>query len=71
MTEARIASLHVYPIKGCRGVDIDAADVVATGLAARGAGDREWMIVDDRAASSRNANYRGLRSCRWRSRTTR
>lgn len=47
MNQARIASLHVYPIKGCRGVDIASADVAVTGLVAQGAGDREWMVVDD------------------------
>ena len=46
MAAARIASLHVYPIKGCRGIDVDRADVAITGLVAQGAGDREWMVID-------------------------
>jgi uncharacterized protein len=46
MSEVRIESLHVYPVKGCRGIALDAADVATTGLVASGAGDREWMIVD-------------------------
>jgi uncharacterized protein YcbX len=47
MGVARIASLHVYPVKGCRGVDVERADVAATGLATHGVGDREWMVVGD------------------------
>jgi uncharacterized protein YcbX len=39
--------LHVYPIKGCRGIDVAAADVATTGLAFSGVGDRECMVVDD------------------------
>jgi uncharacterized protein len=38
----RIASLHTYPIKGCRRLDHAAAAVEPWGLA----GDRRWMIVD-------------------------
>jgi hypothetical protein len=38
-----IASLHTYPIKGCRRLDHDAAEVEPWGLA----GDRRWMVVDD------------------------
>jgi uncharacterized protein len=38
----QIASLHTYPIKGCRRLDHDAAPVEPWGLA----GDRRWMIVD-------------------------
>jgi uncharacterized protein YcbX len=37
----RIASLHVYPVKSCRGIDLDAARVTRTGIAY----DREWMIT--------------------------
>jgi uncharacterized protein YcbX len=37
----RIASLHVYPVKSCRGIDLDAALVTRTGIAH----DREWMIT--------------------------
>src|SRR5262245_17891076 len=37
----RIVSLHVYPVKSCRGVDLDAASVTRTGVAH----DREWMIT--------------------------
>jgi uncharacterized protein len=38
----RIASLHTYPIKGCRRLDHDAASVERCGLG----GDRRWMLVD-------------------------
>lgn len=41
---ARIRSLHVYPVKSCGGVAVEAAQVDARGLA----GDRHWMVVDAR-----------------------
>jgi uncharacterized protein YcbX len=37
-----LASLHIYPVKGCRAVDLDRAAVEPWGLA----GDRRWLIVD-------------------------
>jgi MOSC domain-containing protein len=37
-----LASLHVYPVKGCRAVDLGQAVVEPWGLA----GDRRWLIVD-------------------------
>ena len=37
-----VRSLHVYPVKSCRGIDVKAAEVVATGFCH----DREWMVVD-------------------------
>ncbi|MBL8385358.1 MAG: MOSC N-terminal beta barrel domain-containing protein [Burkholderiales bacterium] len=43
---ARIVSLHLYPVKSCRGIDLDDATVGAAGLEAQGVGDREWMVVD-------------------------
>jgi uncharacterized protein YcbX len=36
-----IASLHVYPVKSCRGTDLDVARVTRTGFEH----DREWMIT--------------------------
>jgi uncharacterized protein YcbX len=39
---ASIASLHLYPVKSCRGIALESAAVVDRGLAF----DREWMIVD-------------------------
>jgi uncharacterized protein YcbX len=38
---ARIASLHVYPVKSCRGIDVDSTLMTPTGLE----WDRRWMIV--------------------------
>jgi uncharacterized protein YcbX len=46
MMEARIASLHVYPVKGCRGIAPTSVTVATTGLVTDGAGDREWMVTD-------------------------
>lgn len=42
---ARIASLHLYPIKSCAGWTLDAATLGQAGLESAGVGDREWMIV--------------------------
>ena len=39
---ARIASLFVYPVKGCRGVALPSATLTERGLEY----DREWMVVD-------------------------
>lgn len=39
---ARIRSLHVYPVKSCRGIDLAAAQLAERGLA----WDRHWMVVD-------------------------
>jgi len=41
-----IASLHIYPVKGARGIDLDSAAIGIEGLAAQGIGDREWMVTD-------------------------
>lgn len=38
---ARIASLHVYPVKSCRGIDVDSTLMTPTGPE----WDRRWMIV--------------------------
>jgi len=46
MTDARIASLFVYPVKGARGLAVDAATAAVTGLRVAGVADREWMVVD-------------------------
>ena len=39
-----LTGITVYPMKGCRGIALDCADVTATGLRY----DRQWMIVDRR-----------------------
>lgn len=38
----QLSALSVYPVKSCRGTDLDAAAVEPWGLA----GDRRWMLVD-------------------------
>ena len=38
----RLAAIYLYPVKGCRGVQVERAEVVERGLQ----GDRRWMIVD-------------------------
>jgi len=38
---ARVASLHVYPVKSCRGIDLRETLITPTGLE----WDRRWMIV--------------------------
>jgi uncharacterized protein len=38
---ATVSALQVYPIKSCRGIQLDAARLTATGLA----DDRHWMLV--------------------------
>ena len=55
---ARIASLHLYPLKGGRAVDVAGADVLATGLR----GDRGYMVVDehDRFLSQREISRLAL-----------
>jgi hypothetical protein len=47
MTRATIASLVVYPVKGCRGIDADRVQATPTGFACAGLRDREWMVVDE------------------------
>lgn len=36
-----VQSLHVYPVKSCRGIDLDHAEVATTGFRH----DRRWMVV--------------------------
>ena len=38
---ARLLSLHLYPIKSCRGITVDTVQLLPYGLAH----DREWMVV--------------------------
>ena len=37
-----IHSLHIYPIKSCQGINLEQAELVATGFRY----DRHWMLVD-------------------------
>lgn len=41
-----LKSLHLYPLKSCRGIDLEEALLGARGLEAAGVGDREWMVAD-------------------------
>ncbi len=41
-TPATVASIHIYPVKSGRAVDLAEADVEPWGLA----GDRRWLVVD-------------------------
>jgi uncharacterized protein YcbX len=50
---AHVASLHVYPVKSCRGMDVEAFRFTPTGPE----WDRRWMIVtagDGRFISQRS-----------------
>src|SRR6516162_10451439 len=40
---ARLASIHIYPMKAARAVDLDESPVEPWGLA----GDRRWLLVDE------------------------
>jgi uncharacterized protein YcbX len=40
----RVSALHLYPIKSCRGVAVSAMELDSRGPA----GDRRWMVVDER-----------------------
>src|SRR5580698_6528750 len=37
-----VASVHIYPLKGCRAIDLGESFVEPWGLA----GDRRWLLVD-------------------------
>jgi uncharacterized protein len=39
--KATIAGLFVYPVKSCRGISLDSAELLPTGFS----GDRHWMLV--------------------------
>jgi uncharacterized protein YcbX len=40
--EMRVASLHIYPVKGMRALDLERAQLAERGLE----GDRRWLVVD-------------------------
>jgi uncharacterized protein YcbX len=44
---ASIERLILYPIKGCRGIEVARATLAKTGLEIDGIGDREWVVVDE------------------------
>lgn len=41
--ELRLSAIHLYPVKGIRGVTVQRAEITPSGLL----GDRRWVIVDD------------------------
>ena len=55
---ATVTSLHVYPVKSCRGLALEAARMSERGIAF----DREWVIVDSGDHSSPSVDFRALRS---------
>ena len=52
--EVRLASIHIYPMKAARAVDLEQARVEPCGLA----GDRRWLLVneDGRSVTQREAS---------------
>lgn len=42
MSEIRLEAIHIHPVKSCRRIEVDEANVLSTGLAH----DRQWQIVD-------------------------
>ncbi len=58
----RVASLHIYPVKSCRAVDLDAAEVVSTGFRH----DRHWMVVDRNGAFLSQRNHPEMATIRPR-----
>lgn len=43
MASAVVTALSVYPVKSCRGIALDRAELTSTGLRY----DRQWMVVSD------------------------
>lgn len=43
MTRPVLSAIHVYPIKSCRGIAVESAELTETGLR----DDRRWMLVDE------------------------
>jgi len=56
----RVASIHTYPVKGCRRVDRDTARVEPWGLD----GDRRWLIVDDHGVGLTQRQHHQLATIR-------
>ncbi|MBO0703283.1 MAG: MOSC domain-containing protein [Candidatus Dormibacteraeota bacterium] len=58
MASARVGSLHRYPLKGARAIDVEEAVVTPRGIE----GDRRYMVVDagDRFVSQREASRLAL-----------
>lgn len=58
MTDGRLASIHIHPVKSCRRVEVDQAIVSGLGLA----GDRMWQLVDERGHPLNQRQHRALAS---------
>lgn len=56
MARPTVRALHVYPVKGCRGVSLERAIVEHRGLRH----DRRWMIVDDAGRFLTQREHAGL-----------
>ena len=58
MPELHIAELHCYPVKSCRGIALERAEVGTMGLRY----DRQWMIVDEYGmfVAQRESDGRGI-----------
>lgn len=52
----RVSSLHIYPVKGVRAVDLARARVERLGLA----GDRRWLVVDAAGVGITQRTHPGL-----------
>ena len=52
----RVSGLCIYPVKSCRGIVLDRAEVTATGFAH----DREWLVVDRHGVFMTQRDWPGL-----------
>lgn len=52
----KVKSLHLSPVKSLRGLDVDTVNVEPRGLA----GDRRWMLVDDKGVFITQREYPSL-----------
>ncbi len=58
MVSGSLSGIYVYPIKSCRGLALDTADVSAIGLV----GDRVWQVVDGEQRGITQRQHRVLAS---------
>ncbi len=54
--DLRVSSLHVYPIKSCRGIDLDHAEIGKRGILY----DRSFLLVDDSGSMLTQRDIPGL-----------
>ncbi|MBM3367085.1 MAG: MOSC domain-containing protein [Betaproteobacteria bacterium] len=57
---AVISSLHLYPVKSCRGLELDAATLGPRGLEGHGLGDRQWAVIYASGAALTQREYPAL-----------